>query len=105
VVVSLEEALREAVEEFNRYHGAEGRARVLWVEGDRFAVEFRGSFCVTCGFYDYFEDFAYLLAGRGFRAGIVSVEELEDGAVVEYRPLREGEEWRFAPERVVLILE
>jgi len=30
---------------------------------------------------------------------------LEDGAVVEYRLLRKGEEWRFAPERVVLILE
>ncbi len=103
--MNLEEALREAVEEFNRYHGSEGRARVLRVEGDRFVVEFRGSFCVTCGFYDYFEDFALLLADRGFRAGIVSVEEIDDGAVVEYRLLREGEKWHFAPERVVLILE
>lgn len=94
-----------ALEEFNRLHGAEGQARVLLVEGERFRVEFKGSFCLTCGFYDYFEDFAYILADCGVRAGVASVEEVEGGAIVEYRVLGEGEGWSFTPERYFLILE
>uniref|UniRef100_A0A7C3WJA8 NifU family protein n=1 Tax=Thermofilum pendens TaxID=2269 RepID=A0A7C3WJA8_THEPE len=101
----LVKAVECAVEEFNRTHGSEGQARLLEVSGDRFRVEFRGSFCLTCGFYDYFEDFAYLLKDCGVRAGVSAVEEVEGGALVEYRLLGEGEEWRFAPERVFLILE
>jgi hypothetical protein len=92
-------------EEFNRLHGSEGQVRVIEWLGDRFVAEFVGSFCVTCGFYDYFEDFALMLAGRGVRVGIVSVEEFEGGARVVYRFLGEGEEQRFVPERVVLIYE
>lgn len=101
----LLEALDCAVREFNKLHGVEGRARVLEVEEGRFKVEFIGSFCLTCGFYDYFEDFAYILSECGVRVGIAHVEEVEGGAVVEYRILREGEEWKFSPQRLFLILE
>lgn len=100
----LEEIVSKAVEEFNRLHGAEGRARVVKIEEERFKIEFTGSFCLTCGFYDYFEDFAYVLEEHGARAGIVSVEEVEGGAVVEYKLLREGERWSFAPKRTFIIL-
>ncbi|MEM1631358.1 MAG: hypothetical protein QXX83_04445 [Thermofilum sp.] len=103
--VELVKALECAVREFNRLHGAEGQVRVLEVKEGKFKVEFRGSFCLTCGFYDYFEDFAYVLASCGARAGILAVEEEEGGAIVEYKLLKEGEEWRFAPERVFLVLE
>lgn len=103
--MSLLGELEQALEEFNRLHGVEARARLIQAEGDKFVVEFTGSFCVTCGFYDYFEDLVYILADRGIRAGIVKVEEFEGGALVEYRLLREGEKWRFAPEKQVLILE
>jgi hypothetical protein len=37
--------------------------------------------------------------------GIVRVDEFEGGARVIYRFLKEGEELRFVPERVVLIYE
>ncbi|ABL78611.1 hypothetical protein Tpen_1213 [Thermofilum pendens Hrk 5] len=93
------------MEEFNRLHGSEGQVRVVEWRGDGFVAEFVGSFCVTCGFYDYFEDFALMVAERGVRVGVVDVEEFEGGARVAYRFLREGEELRFVPERVVLILE
>ncbi|MEZ0345576.1 MAG: hypothetical protein ABWK01_03415 [Infirmifilum sp.] len=103
--MSLERALREALDEFNRYHGVEAKARVIRVEGETFTVEFTGSFCVTCGFYDYFEDFAILLSHRGFNVGIVRVEESEEGAVVQYKLLAPGVKWRFVPEKQVLILK
>ncbi|MGC9108379.1 MAG: hypothetical protein ACP5IE_09385 [Infirmifilum sp.] len=103
--MNLLEAVTAAIEEFNRLHGSEATARLVRIEGERFTVEFRGSFCVTCGFYDYFEDLVYILAEKGFRAGIVSVEEVEDGGIVEYRLLKPGESWRFVPEKQILILE
>jgi hypothetical protein len=39
-------------------------------------VSFRGSFCKTCGVYDYFEDFVYdLLDVASIETRIVSAEE------------------------------
>ena len=52
------EALRRAVERFNRYHGAEARAELVEVGEGEFTVRFTGPLCLTCGFYDYFDDLA-----------------------------------------------
>jgi hypothetical protein len=101
----VRDIVESVCEEFNRLHDSEGQVRVVEWLGDGFVAEFVGSFCVTCGFYDYFEDFALMLAGRGVRVGIVRVDEFESGARVVYRFLKEGEEQRFVPERVVLIYE
>lgn len=102
MVRNIVESVRE---EFNRMHGSEAQVKVVEWLGDGFVAEFVGSFCVTCGFYDYFEDFALMLAKRGVRVGILRVDEFEGGARVVYRFLEEGEEERFVPERVVLIYE
>jgi hypothetical protein len=51
--------LREAVEEFNRYHVPEVSARILRLEGTRLIVGFDGRSCRSCGGQDYLEDFAY----------------------------------------------
>ena len=99
------EAVERAVEEFNRYHGAEARVRVVeWFE-DGFLAEFRGSFCLACGFYDYFDDLAQLVEELGYKVGAVKVEEIEDGALVEYRVLKGGERRKALPERLVLVFE
>jgi len=77
--------LSEAAEEYNRYRAPEAEAEVLGVEGDRFMVRFTGSFCYTCGFYDYFDDYAFLLEDDyGVRVRIAEVREVEDGAVVSF---------------------
>jgi hypothetical protein len=101
----VREVVESVCEEFNRLHGSEGQVRVVEWLGEGFVAEFVGSFCVTYGFYDYFEDFALMLAERGARVGIVRVDEFDGGAHVVYRFLQEGEELRFVPERVVLIYE
>jgi hypothetical protein len=101
----VKDIVESVCEEFNRMHGSEGQVRVVEWLSDVFVAEFVGSFCVSCGFYDYFEDFAFMLAGRGVKVGIVRVDEFEGGARVIYRFLKEGEELRFVPERVVLIYE
>lgn len=102
------ERVKRAIEEYNRYHAPEAEARLLEARGDSLVVEFRGSFCTTCGFYDYFDDLVYVLEDHGVRVYVEEVEETEWGAVVRYRVLKPGEERpavRVAqPERLVLIL-
>ncbi len=100
----LRGAVEEAVEEFNRHHGAEASARVVeWLE-DGFRVEFTGSFCLACGFYDYFDDLALMVRERGYEVEVAGVEEFEGGALVEYRLAGEGVS-RARPQRLVLIFD
>ena len=53
--------LEKAVERYNRYRSPEAVARLLEVTEKRFVVEFSGSFCETCGIYDWLEDLVYEL--------------------------------------------
>ena len=57
----IREAVEKAVENYNRYRSPEAAARILEVRGDSVLVEFSGSFCYTCGVYDWLEDLIYEL--------------------------------------------
>ena len=46
---------------------------------------FSGSFCHTCGYYDYFEDLLYLLLDDyGVETEITKVSQKEDGDYVSF---------------------
>ena len=50
-----------------------------------FKVFFSGSFCQTCGYYDYFEDLLYLLLDDfGVETEITDVTQDEDGDYVSF---------------------
>ena len=53
--------LQRAVLEYNRYRSPEAVAKITYVSGDGFEVEFKGAFCQSCGVQDYFEDLIYEL--------------------------------------------
>ena len=53
------ETLREAIKRYNRYRSPEATARLLEAGEEGFAVEFSGSFCLSCGVYDWLEDLIY----------------------------------------------
>lgn len=55
----------ETIEEYNRYRIPEAKARLVSLAGNKFKIEFTGSLCYTCGFYDYFEDCKVLLEEKG----------------------------------------
>ncbi len=78
----MEEArrFREAVKEYNRYRAPEAVARVVTRKGDTFYVSFDGSYCETCGLYDWIDDLKYVLEGKGVRAEIVKLVEPEGPA-------------------------
>ncbi len=85
------EKLEEVLREFNRFHGSEADARILKREGDEVIIEFEGSFCATCGLYDYFDDIKWEAMDFGLELEPLEVLEAEEDEfehgryVVRYR--------------------
>lgn len=75
----------EAIKEFNKYRDPLIVGKLLEQDQDSLTLEFNGHFCRTCGFYDYFEDFQYvLLDTAGLNSEIKKIEETQNGAIVKY---------------------
>lgn len=85
------ERLQRVIDEFNRLHGSEAEARIVAVDGDEVIIEFEGSFCATCGLYDYFDDIKWEALDFGPEIEPVEVVEAEEDEfehgryVVRYR--------------------
>ncbi|NIP40038.1 MAG: hypothetical protein GTN39_00810 [Candidatus Aenigmarchaeota archaeon] len=76
--------IEKSVEEFNKYRSPEAKAKLISVGKESLEIEFTGSFCETCGFYDYFEDFRLILEERGLGTRTGKIKEIEKGAKVEF---------------------
>jgi hypothetical protein len=76
----LKTKIEGAIGAYNKYRSPEVTAELLHFQkdGERFDVSFKGTFCRTCGFYDYFEDLVY---------------EILDEAEIQTRILTVKEEW------------
>jgi hypothetical protein len=75
-IKDLQTKIEGAIELYNRYRSPEVTAELISVRKDRFIVSFKGTFCRTCGFYDYFEDFSYELLDEGkIKTRILTVKE------------------------------
>ncbi len=68
----------KALKEYNRIRAPEAIARLIDTKDDLLYIEFSGSYCETCGLYDWIEDFKYVLEDLGVKAEIVDVVEPED---------------------------
>jgi hypothetical protein len=55
----LSKMVEEAVEAYNRYRLPEATASIVKIEGSELVVNFQGSFCATCGLYDWLEDLIF----------------------------------------------
>lgn len=84
-VSKLKEVIKEAILEYNRYRVPEVKAKLISVNDNMIEVKFEGTFCYTCGFYDYFEDYAIILEEKGINIEIDEVQEAEDGGIVRFR--------------------
>ena len=51
--------INEILVEYNKFRSPEATVKFLHFGDGKLVLEFEGSFCNTCGFYDYFEDFIY----------------------------------------------
>ena len=84
-MTSNEEKIVKAIEEFNRYRSPEAKTKFLSAKKKSFKMEFKGPFCLSCGFFDYFDDFKVFSEELGLEIEITEIEEKSDGAVVEFR--------------------
>jgi len=96
------EVILEALEEYNRFREPEVKASLISFKDNIFVVKFEGTFCLTCGFYDYFEDLIYILEEKGVKVEIKNIEEIENGAVVSYEI---GYKGKFKPRLTVFLLD
>ncbi|ASJ16849.1 hypothetical protein A3L04_07065 [Thermococcus chitonophagus] len=88
------EKLDYVIKEFNKWHGSEAQAKILKVKEDEVIIEFKGTFCKTCGLYDYFDDIAWEAIDFGLKIKPVEIieseEDFEEGRyVVRYKVERE----------------
>jgi len=83
----LKEAVLKAVDEYNKYRSPEARARLIRIREDKLTIDFEGTFCQTCGVYDYLEDFIYELQNFvDMSIEILNFKEYAPGEIrVEYR--------------------
>ncbi len=82
---NLKGILDVALHEFNRIRTREVEAKVVEHFDCGFKVFFSGSFCHTCGYYDYFEDLLYLLLDDfGIETEITDVSQEDEGDYVSF---------------------
>lgn len=79
------EKVLEAIEEYNKYRSPEATAKLVSFHKPVIRIEFTGPFCRSCGFYDYFDDLRIIFEEMGLKTEIMSVEETEEGAVVDFK--------------------
>jgi hypothetical protein len=83
-IEKLKKIIEDAINEYNKYRSPEANAKLLKIEKHGFQVDFTGSFCRTCGFYDYFDDLRIILENKGLRTRITKIEEKNEGALVAF---------------------
>lgn len=84
--MNQEETLSSAIEEFNKIRSPEITAKLVNFDGKSFIIEFTGPFCYTCAFYDFLDDFKYLLEDDyGLKTNYIEVDRLNEGALVSFQ--------------------
>jgi hypothetical protein len=82
----VERILKVAIPEFNRIRVPEIEATPKEITEEGFTVFFSGSFCTTCGYYDYFDDLLYLLMDDySLNTEIVEIKQENEGDYVKFR--------------------
>ncbi|UCH01314.1 MAG: hypothetical protein JSV20_05370 [Candidatus Bathyarchaeota archaeon] len=84
---SLKDIIKDTIEEYNRYHSPEVVIKLVSIYDRAFKLEFSGSFCQTCGFYDYFDDYQILLEDTKLKTKITEIVETNEGAIVNFQIL------------------
>lgn len=77
--------IEKTIEEYNKYRSPEATAKLTSMKEDTVTIEFTGTFCYTCGFYDYFEDYQFLLEEKGVKNKIIEIDEIDNGAIVTFK--------------------
>ena len=80
------EKVNASIHQYNKYRVNLVEAELKELDEEGFAVFFDGSFCETCGYYDYYEDLQVLLEDEyGIYSRIIDIRHLEKGDLVRFQ--------------------
>jgi len=83
--------IRKVVSEYNKYRSPEAVVSFVGTKRNSIIMNLYGKFCLTCGFYDYFDDLKFELQKAGGQpVDIKAIKEKHDGnftAIFSVRPL------------------
>ena len=83
--MKLKEILEKAVKEYNKYRSPEVNAEFVSLNENILEIKFSGIFCYTCGFYDYFDDFRYILKEMNVETKIIGIKEFNEESIVKFK--------------------
>ena len=90
------EKIQAGIHHYNKYRVNLVQAELKELDETSFTVFFDGSFCETCGYYDYYEDLQVLFEDDyGINSKIVDIRHLEKGDLVGFRLLSDDPELDF----------
>ena len=84
----LASKVESAIVEYNRYRVNLVEAKLIEETKTSLIIYFDGSFCETCGYYDYYEDLQVLLEDEyDVKTKITEIEHRENGDYVTFELL------------------
>ncbi len=81
----IESIVNRAINDYNMYRIPEVKASLIGLDENLLKINFEGSYCLTCGFYDYFDDFKLTLEEFGLKTDITDIEEREETVTVKFK--------------------
>jgi len=81
----IERIVDRAIKEYNKYRVPEVKASLIEFNENILRISFEGSYCLTCGFYDYFDDFKITLEDLGLKTDITDIEEKDESVTVNFK--------------------
>ena len=91
--MNAKKAVEKTIEEYNKYRRPVAIAKLKDFEDDVAVIEISGTFCQTCGIYDYLEDFIYEMdrVTDKYEAEIQRYERVDTNRfIVHYRVKSKG---------------
>jgi hypothetical protein len=82
---TTERVVDRAIVEYNKYRVPEVKAILIDFNENGLRISFEGSYCLTCGFYDYFDDFKITLEDLGLKTDITDIEEKDESVTVDFK--------------------
>jgi len=83
----IESIVNRAIKEYNKYRIPEVKTNLIEFDENWLKINFEGSYCLTCGFYDYFDDFKITLEDLGLKTDIIDIEEKDESVTVKFKIL------------------
>ena len=75
---NLREIVEKSIRFYNKYRTPEAIAQLTALDDNEIKIKISGSFCETCGLYDWIEDLVYILKDHGIETETSKIIEPYD---------------------------